>query len=520
MNSGDDEVDHQADPSAEQPSSEHEITVDEPRRSVKRNVGILLVTQVITWSISLVLIVALPRYLGSEAIGQYRLVTSVWMIAGTFVALGTQTVITLDVARRQRQGAAEVVAPVIIVRSTAFLVVSCVVALFVAVADYDSSIATLFVIAGVGTLATNIGGIAINALQGFENFSLPSLANIVDKALSTTIIMAALVFGASVHTIMAIAVGSAAVHAVLVFVFLRRYVSLRVRSSARDAVRMARRGLPFLFGGFAIVAYHEMDTVLMSLLVDDEQIGWYAAADRLTASSLFIPTIVMSALFPTFARLNQQDPSVAQSLVERGFRSLILFSIPIGFGLATISSPLTLLLFGEEFRESGPVLAVLSIVLMLMFQTILIGNYAVATGHEKFYFTLIFIGVIATIPLDLVLVPWTNRTFDNGAIGGALAYIVTESAILIVATWRFAPHVINRATAARLAKCVVAGTAMVIAIWPLRWVVLIVPIGVGAVVYVAVVLLLSTFTDEERQGISSTVDRAKGKFAALRARGA
>lgn len=491
----------------------------EPRRSVKRNVGVLLVTQVITWSISLVLIVALPRYLGSEAIGQYRLVSSVWMIAGTFIGLGTSTVITLDVARRQRQGASAVVAPVLIVRSTAFLLVSCIVALFVAVADYDSSVATLFVIAGFGTLATNIGGIAISALQGFENFSLPSLANIVDKALSTTIITAALVFGAGVHTIAAIAVGSAAVHAVLLFLFLRRYVSLRIRASARDAVQMARRGLPFLFGGFAIVAYHEMDTVLMSLLVDDEQIGWYAAADRLTASSLFIPTIVMSALFPTFARLNQQDPSVAESLVGRGFRSLILFSIPIGFGLATISAPLTLLLFGEEFRQSGPVLAVLSIVLMLMFQTILLGNYAVATGHEKFYFTLIFLGVIATIPLDLVLVPWTNRVFENGAIGGALAYIVTESAILIVAVWRFAPHVVNAATAIRLAKCVVAGAAMVIAIWPLRWVVLVAPIAVGAVVYLTVIVLLKTFTDEERRGIAATGNRVRGKVAAsLRAR--
>lgn len=485
------------------------MTAGTPRRSVGRNVGVLLATQVLTWGISLILVVALPRYLGSEAIGQYRLANSVWLIAATFITVGTQMLVTLDVARRQRDGIG-IVAPAVLARVLSFVVVSMGVAAFVVLAGYASSLALLFVVMGAATLVRTIGDVAIAALHGLEDFASPALVSIVEKVLSTTFILVALVLGAGVEGVAAIGFATAIVQTAIIYRFLARWGDLQIRTTVREAGRVAVRGLPFMFGAFAMVAYHEIDTVVMALLVDDDRIGWYAAADRLTATSLFIPTIVMSALFPTFARLNEQDSSVARGMVERGFRSLLLLGVPIGFGLATISTPLALLLFGEEFRESGPVLAVLSVVLMIMFQTILVGNYAVATGHERYYFSLIFAGVVATIPLDLVLIPWTEHSFENGAIGGALAYIVTESVILVVAVRRFAPHVVNRATLVRLGKCLAGGAAMVAAIWPLRSMVLAVPVAVGAAVYLLAVGLLRTLTSEEREAARGALQRLRG----------
>jgi O-antigen/teichoic acid export membrane protein len=482
-----------------------------PRQSVRRNVGVMLVTQVTTWCISLVLVIALPRYLGSETIGQFRLVTSVWMIGATFIGLGVHMVITLEIARRQEAGAATI-APAILLRCLTFVVVSGAVAVFVALAGYGSTVVTLLVIMGASTLIRSIGDVAVSALHGFENFSLPAMAVIIERFISMVLILTALFVGAGVEVIAATGLVTATIHAIVIYRFLRRYVPLGFKASVGDAVSIGRRGLPFLFGGFAMVAYHEMDTVIISLLVDDEQIGWYAAADRLTATSLFIPTIVMSVLFPTFARMHQESPEVVRDLVARGFRSLILFSIPIGFGLAAISTPLVLLLFGEEFRGSGPVLAALSIVLMLMFQTILIGNYAVATGHERFYYGLIFGGVLLTIPLDIAFVTWTNSAFENGAIGGALSYIVTESLILLVAMVRFVPHVADRHTLIRLLKCGAAGALMLLAVWPLRERVIVLPIAAGAIVYLGVVFALSTLTEEERSGISAAIGQVKDRL--------
>ena len=103
-----------------------------------------------------------------------------------------------------------------------------------------------------------------------------------------------------------------------------------------------------------------------------------------------------------------------------------------------------------------------------------------------------------TIPLDLVLVPWTRDQFHNGAIGGALSYIVTELLVLIVLVWKVAPILTHRPTVVRVLKCMLASAAILVA-WPLRDVFILVPVAVGSIAYFAMVLLLRIPDAEERQ---------------------
>jgi hypothetical protein len=100
------------------------------------------------------------------------------------------------------------------------------------------------------------------------------------------------------------------------------------------------------------------------------------------------------------------------------------------------------------------------------------------------------VATIATIPLDLILVPWTDKRFDNGAIGGALAYVVTEGFVLTVALVFIAPQLLRLPSTLRLARTVLAGAGMFAAIWPLRDTFILIPIAVGAVVYLVGIAVL------------------------------
>jgi ABC-type glycerol-3-phosphate transport system permease component len=71
-------------------------------------------------------------------------------------------------------------------------------------------------------------------------------------------------------------------------------------------------------------------------------------------------------------------------------------------------------------------LAVRGIVLIFAFLNTLIGLFMIATDRQKAWTIVLGAAVLATIPLDIVLIPWAQRTFANGALGGAVAYIFTE----------------------------------------------------------------------------------------------
>ena len=146
-------------------------------------------------------------------------------------------------------------------------------------------------------------------------------------------------------------------------------------------------------------------------------------------------------------------------------------------------------------------LAVFGVVVMLMFETILLGQHATSTGRQNFWCLLMPVAVVMTVPLDLLFIPWTDDRFDNGAIGGALSYAVTELMMVVVAVRLLAPQLASRRSAVRLAKCLLAGGVMFGACWPLRGVSLPLTIAVGAVVY-PVVLVVTRAFDETKLGLA------------------
>jgi O-antigen/teichoic acid export membrane protein len=477
------------------PTSASGPPVEGGGRSLARNVSMLFASQIVTWSISLVLIVMVPRYLGPAAIGQYRIGEAIWAIAGVLSGFGTGTAISLAVARDRTNGPS-LIAPVVLARLVLFAVVAAVATVLV-VSGHGMDFGAVFVFLGVAMLLSSIGSVAAAALQGFEDLTLPARADIAYKLANAVAVVVALLLGANVAVVAFIAAGAAGFHTWMLHRYLRRYVRVRWRTDLAAAWRAARRGTPYFVGGVILVVYHQIDTIVLALLLDDETVGWYAAADRLVASTLFVPTVVMTALFPVLARLSSQSAEAAARLLDDAFRTLILLALPVGAGTIMIASPLTVLLFGQEFAEAGPVLAVFGVVTMIMFLTILLGQFAVATGRERFFFGMLGLATVATVPLDLVLVPFTDRVFANGAIGGALAYVVTETFLLVTAVAVLAPHLVNRATAGRLVRCVVAATLMALAVWPVRSLFPLVPVAVGVVVYGTALAVMRTFDDRE-----------------------
>ena len=288
--------------------------------------------------------------------------------------------------------------------------------------------------------------------------------------------------------------------------------------------RLLRAGAPYFLISVFLVAYMQVDIVIISRLVSEQAIGWYGAADQLFGTLLFIPTVFMTAVFPVFSRMftgsRELGPGAAQnlkalnSLLSKSFETLLLLSVPIGLGILAIADPLVLLIFGETFAPSGLILAIFGIVLILTYQNMLLGQFLISIDRQNAWTVVMAVATLATIPLDLVLIPWAARTLGNGAAGGALAFVATESAMMIVGFVLLPSGALNRGMAGRAARTLLAGLVMVALVWPLRQLFIAIPIAVGAASYVALVLLLRLVPAEDlrllrelAQGLLARVQR-------------
>ncbi|MEL6981832.1 MAG: oligosaccharide flippase family protein, partial [Actinomycetota bacterium] len=301
---GDDVTNTEADQSGADPAEgteagEHQAA----RQSLGRNVVTTLAAQVISWSSALVVVTMLPRYLGPERVGQLRVATAIWLVAGGFIIFGTDKTITLQIARSEDE-IARIVASAIRLRLLLWAVAAIVIALSLTVLQVDPTLGILAAIVGTGAIGTVVGSVGISSLQGLENFG--SLAKVTStmSVISLVSVVTAISLDVGLIPIACLLVMGEFINGALQFYFLRRFARLRWRTTWANVRATARRGLPYLLGGVALILYREADTMVMATLVDDEQIGWYTTADRLFGTALVVPTVLMTTMLPVLARVH------------------------------------------------------------------------------------------------------------------------------------------------------------------------------------------------------------------------
>ena len=118
------------------------------------------------------------------------------------------------------------------------------------------------------------------------------------------------------------------------------------------------------------------------------------------------------------------------------------------------------------------------------------------------------IAVLATFLLDLILIPWCQAAFGNGAIGGALAYIITEAGMLIAGIALLPKGSLGLDSLWIAVRTAFAGVVMAGVVWFWRDSFLLIPITIGAITYIGLIVILRVITKEDWQMLFTIVQDA------------
>lgn len=499
-------------PSMSNEAVEREADLDfGERTSIGRNLFHMGTSQLLTWGLSTILLFVQPRYLGPATIGELRLAMSLWMIVQMLVGLGTAQYLTLTISRDRRAGLA-MVGPVIVLKVIAFILSSAVLGVFVLAGDHPSRFVAIMALLGVSTFFIAMSQPLNSSFTGLERMSVIAVSTVVYRLFGTTAAILILLLGGDVVSMVSVLVVAQIIGFAILLVAYRRVTDISFRGWRSQARPILRASSVFLVAGLALVVYQQVDTIILAILVDAEALGWYATADVLFATLLFPVTILMTSLFPVIGRLHEHDPEELVNLIRRATRLLLVVTVPIGLGTVVVGPSIAVSFLGEDFRETGQVIMVLGPVIMLTFGTVLLGRVAIGTGRQGFWTMLMVFAIVVTIPLDLVFVPWADRVFSNGAIGGAMAYATTETMMVAVGLWKIAPYLVERTMGGRVVRVAVAGAVMLAASWPLRDRFVVLPIVAGAIGYLGSIVVLRVLDADERRMIVKLLSGVRSRL--------
>jgi O-antigen/teichoic acid export membrane protein len=471
--------------------------MNKTNRTIAKNTGFLMVSQIISWGASLPLVIFMSRYLGAAGVGKIQLAGSIWAIVSVISVFGFDILLAKEIARNPDR-TPEFVSISTILRSAFFILGFGIVAIYAHLARYSPSTIVILYLIGFSYLLALWSGVTSSALQGLERMEYISISDTVSKTFLTIICVILLLRGYGIIPIALMSCASALISLVIQAIALRRISPLYLYFNRRAAWQMLKAGIPYLASSAFLVAYSQIDMIIISMLLNEEAVGWYAASARLVGTFLFIPTVFITAIFPVLSRMFAHSPESLPRLMSKSFDLLLITGIPIGLGLVAIANPLVVLLFGKEFTPSGPILATRGIVLILTYQAMLLGYFCMSTDKQNAWSIIMIVATLATIPLDIILVPLCQRLFGDGAIGGGISFIVTEGAMVVIGIRLLPKKALGWANASLAARVVLAGLLMVLSIWWLRGFFIGIPILVGAITYLTLIYLFQVFTIEDR----------------------
>jgi O-antigen/teichoic acid export membrane protein len=465
-------------------------------RTVAKNASWLMTSQLLTWGMALLLTMFLPRYLGAEGVGKYYLAGSLWAIVSTFAGFGMSILLIKEIARKPEK-MDELFGTSLVLRTLLFCVAAIGMTIYVNWAGYSSTTVHVIAIIGLATLITLYASSIEAILSGLERMEFISISTIIVKAIVTVCYILLLLLGYDVIVIAGVSVAGSLIYLFLLLFFINKAHPIRISFDRTTAYWMLKTSFPYFCVYIFLALYQQVDTVIISLLVNEETIGWYAVAKQLFGTLLFVPTVFVTAAFPAMARMHTEASESAGMLMSKGFDLLLLLSIPVGLGIAAIAGPLVALLFGAGFAQSGPVLAILGVVLIFTYQNMLLGQYYISIDKQRFWTWIMAAATIATIALDLILIPWCAQVLGNGAIGGAIAFVVTELGMLIIGIIYLPKGTFGRDKVWRTMRIVFAGLLMAMTAWIMRDYFIAVPVAVGAAVYLLCILLFRVIPAED-----------------------
>ncbi len=260
------------------------------------------------------------------------------------------------------------------------------------------------------------------------------------------------------------------------------------RSLLDECWAFTRGGFPFFTWNLTLSITGYIDRILLGLFVTAAEVGWYAAAVRVYSIPIFLPTLIITPLFPALSRSVHDSDTIRRTLT-RTTRILLLLMVPLSAGIVALSPAIPSLLgWPPDFQNAAPLIAILSLQLPIVGVDMILGSTLMAIGLQGRWVVVGLVGAFLKIALDFVAIPLFENMTGNGAVGASIVTLITELLMFGGAMLLMPKHLLDARMAWDAIRIGIAGLATFAVATALLQVSVWLAIPGGALAYGAVAL--------------------------------
>lgn len=485
------------------------------RRRIALNIFFLSSGQGIAWILNTIYLLVIPNYIGPSGIGIIALAGSITGFTSVITGLGISVYVLRTVAREPEK-APELMGAYFLMTTFLTTLATVAVTLVLHLSAAGEQITQVTFLFMLGLCLQMFCGASQSALQGMDKMHYSLFEILANKGLITALalLLAMLHFGLTF-----IAAANVVGLIVLVFMNLRwvsRYKLYRLTFNPAIYKQLIVGGSAFLVGDIIFSLYFNSQSFLLALLVSEEGVGFYNVPYRLYGTLMIIPTIVTQAILPTLSRLAITREDDMQAISSRTLSFLVCASLPVAIGTTVMAGPIITFFYGSKFERSVPIMIVLGWTVLPVYLGIGLHRILTAQDKQTRWNKFMVVGLVVNIASNLLLINYFQANFDNGGIGAALSLTLAELVIISLGAWAVGRKVINRELWVNSFKSLAVSVVMGLLIWPLRDMMVLIPIGAGVLIYVVGMVVSGVVPLKYVQRAFGEAGRLRHKFMGAR----
>lgn len=370
--------------------------------------------------------IVVARALGAEGRGYYAAIMAWFALAQVVGELGQSGAVTFWVSKDPARGKDYVASSRLLMLAVGTLTSAAGVALSGFFAKGEADVTTAFQIAFAGCLLNSVCAAYVYAVQAKSIWRWNTVR------LAQPLVYLGLVFAFALTDLLDIVWLSIALVCSIVvqFVFAVCQAAMigltRGRRKRSLTGRLARYGIAYAGSAVPAAVSSQYDRLILSRTAPPEQLGHYSVAASVAGLAYPFSTAVASVVFPRAADATLGEAG-RRNIERRAILGTAMVSAAVSVIIATLVGPFIPAIFGEEFRDSVPL--VWWLIPGVLFRSVSQVIGALLRGRNRpglvTYGQLC--GLVAGSVAILPLMAWI------GIYGAALAVALGELAVLLVA---------------------------------------------------------------------------------------
>lgn len=363
--------------------------------------------------------VVVARTLGPAAIGTWGYVFAIYSVSLLITTLGVDQIVVIDlIAKREQRGT---------IMSTALalrLIAATAAAAALIFASLEISSQTPEQNQLIRVLALSVIAMSFDVVGNWFRSQLRFDRIVIPSIVATAIGGAAKIF-LVIHEHSILPLGyltlgqSVLMQSMIVSSALRGGIGDIVSGfSARYARQLLRTSVPLMISGIAVFVYMRANVFFLNEYGGKADVGLYNAAAAISGVAYFLPTVIVTALTPSFYRLYFSD----QAQFEHRFRQITNLSTLglslIALAVMLLSYRIILLLYGPAFLPAAAVLSLHVWTLVPVAFGLTSSVWLAAEKRTAALMTRTVCGGVVNVVLNVLLIP------RMGIIGAAIATLV------------------------------------------------------------------------------------------------